>query len=442
MELSGHFDYKRIMKFTSSSIFMMIFISIYSVVDGMFISNFAGSDAFAAMNLIYPVISIIGAFGFMMGTGGCALVSKTLGEGDQEKANNYFTMLIKFVVIMGLILTVVGIFLVKPIAILLKAEGAILDGCITYGVGLLIPITFFMLQNTFHSFLVLSGKPDLGLKLSILSGITNLIGDFILVYLLKMGLLGACIATGAGQVLGGLLPFVYFTSKKQKRNISFGKAKLELKPLVSSAYNGVSEMLSNISMSLIMVLYNWQLMNTLGSMGVVSYGVSAYLQFVFAAVFIGYEVGVAPIVGYNYGAQNHKELKSILKKSMLIISVFAVAMFISSFGLAGTIAKIFVGYDQELMILTKKVIEICAFSFIFNGFGIFVSSFFTALNNGFVSGMLSTFRTFIFQAIAILALPLILGSDGIWWAVVASEGVAAIFSIILLIMFRKKYKYM
>ena len=438
--LSEHFTYKKLIRFTIPTIIMMIFTSIYGVVDGIFVSNCVGSDAFAAVNLIMPAIMILGTIGFMMGTGGSALVSKTIGEGDKEKANRYSSMLIYLLVIVGFTLTIMGIFLIGPMANLLGADEKMLTDCVTYGRTLLIFLVPFCLQNAFQSFLIVAEKPTFGLIISIISGVTNMILDFLLIYVFKMGVFGAALATGISQVFGVIIPIVYFATKKN-HILQFTKTKFEIKPILQSCANGSSEMLTNLSMSLVNMLFNAQLMKYAGSNGVVAYGIIMYVGFIFSGTYLGYSIGTAPIIGYHYGAGNSDELKSLLNKSIKLIAITAFVMTGLAEILSKLLASIFVSYDAGLLEMTTNAIRIFATSYLISGFNIFSSSFFTALNNGVVSAAISFLRTLVFQVIMIFALPIIFGLNGIWLAVTFAEILALIVSGVFLIINRKKYNY-
>lgn len=383
---------------------------------------------------------VLGTVGFMIGTGGSALVSKTLGEGDKKKANQYFSMLIYVLIIVGTILTIIGMPLMGPASILLGADETMLQDCIIYGRTLLVFLVPFVLQNAFQSFLVVAEKPTLGLIISILSGVTNMVLDWLLVYVFKMGLYGAALATGISQVVGVIIPIIYFLIPNDSP-LRLTKAKFELKAITQTCINGSSEMLTNLSMSLVNILYNLQLMKYAGSDGVVAYGIIMYVSFIFVGTFLGYSIGTAPIIGYHYGAQNTDELKSLLKKSLKLIAITSIVMTIIAEISSKLLASIFVSYDTELLKMTTTAIQLFSISFIINGFNIFTSSFFTALNDGLVSAVLSFLRTLIFQVATILIIPLIWGLNGIWFAVVIAELLALIVSIIFLIVNRKKYKY-
>ena len=446
IKLSEHFTYKKLIKFTIPTIFMMIFTSIYGVVDGIFVSNCVGSDAFAAVNLIYPAIMIMGAVGFMIGTGGSALVSKTIGEGKKDEANRYFSMLIYLLIILGAILTVLGIFVIKPISALLGAEGNILNNCIVYGITLTIGLVPFLLQNAFQSFLIASEKPTMGLLITVIAGVTNIILDFVLIYLLKalnivdLGVFGAALATILSQAVGGIIPLIYF-SRKNSSLLKLVKTKFESKAILKSCVNGSSEMMTNLSMSLVNMLYNFQLMKYIGSDGVIAYGIIMYVGFIFVGTYVGYALGSAPIIGYHYGAENTNELKSLLKKSIKLIAVISLVMTMLAEVSAKVLASIFVSYDTNLLNMTTNAIRLFSISYIISGFNIFASSFFTALNNGLISALISFVRTMVFQVIMILILPLIWGINGIWLAIVFAESLSLVVCFIFLVLNRKKYNY-
>ena len=438
--LSEHFTYKKLIRFTLPTIVMMIFTSIYGVVDGIFVSNCVGADAFAAVNLIMPAIMILGTIGFMMGTGGSALVSKTIGEGDKEKANRYFSMLIYLLVIIGFILTILGVILVEPMAKLLGADENMLQDCVVYGRTLLAFLIPFCLQNAFQSFLIVAEKPTFGLVISIVSGVGNMLLDFLFMYVFKMGVFGAALATGISQSIGVIIPVVYFIAKRN-HILQFTRTKFEIKPIIQTFFNGSSEMLTNLSTSLVNILFNAQLMKYAGSNGVVAYGIIMYAGYIFLGVYMGYALGVAPIVGYNFGAENKEELKSLLKKSIILISTTSVIMTGLAEILSKLLASVFVSYDENLLNMTTNAIRLFSMSYLISGLNIFASSFFTALNNGFVSAAISFFRTLVFQIAMIYILPLIWGINGLWLAVVFAEILALIVSVTFFIKNRKKYQY-
>ena len=440
IQLSDHFTYKRIFLFTISSIIMMVFSSIYGIVDGLFVSNFVGKDAFAAVNFIYPFILVLGTVGFMLGTGGSALVAKTLGEEKKEKANQLFSMFVYVSIISGIIIAIAGILTIRPITALLGAEGELLENSVKYGRILLLGLPFYMLQIEFQSFYVTAEKPHLGLVITVISGVTNMVLDALLIAVFKLGIQGAAIATISSQILGSTISLIYFASKN-KSLLKLSKPKFDGKSLLKACTNGSSELMSNISMNLVGMLYNIQLLKYVGEDGVSAYGVLMYVCMIFLAIFIGFSIGVAPIIGYNHGAQNHGELKNVYKKSMMIIIVSSVVMVVLSLVFTNPLAKLFVGYDDALFNLTKRAFYIFSFSYLFSGLAIFGSSFFTALNNGLISALISFLRTLVFQIAAVFLLPLVFDVDGIWLSVVVAELMAAVFSIIFLIVKRKTYHY-
>ena len=440
IKLSDHFTYKKLFKFVLPSIVMMIFTSLYGVVDGYFVSNMAGKTAFAALNFVFPFIMILGGTGFMIGTGGSALVAKILGEGDNERANKVFTQMIYFTLIAGVILTAIGLIFVKPVARALGAGEEMLDDCVLYGSIVIAFTTTFMLQNLFQSFLVTAEKPKLGLYITIAAGVTNMILDAVFIALFKWGLAGAAVATGIGQTVGGVIPLIYFLRKNDSL-LRITKTKLEAKPILAACSNGSSEFMSNIASSLVGLLYNYQLLRLFGKNGVSAYGVLMYVQFVFIAISIGYTIGSAAIVSYNYGAGNKAELKNIFGKSVVVMSVSGVVLAGLAQALASPFAKIFVGYDEELLNLTVKAFRLFSFSFLLSGFNIFSSGFFTALNNGVVSAIISFLRTLVFQAASVIVLPIIIGKDGIWLAITVAEVCAFALSLSFLIAKHKKYGY-
>lgn len=440
IQLSDHFTYSRLFRFVLPSIVMMVFTSIYGVVDGLFVSNFAGKTAFASINLIMPFLIILGAIGFMLGTGGTALVSRVLGEGDKERANKYFSMITLFGILLGVILTVVGVLAMRPMAILLGATEAMVDDCVLYGRIVVCFLTSFMLQNMFQSFLIAAERPKFGLLITLAAGVTNMVLDALFVGVFRWGIAGAAIATGISQTVGGVVPLMYFLFSKSSP-LRLRWTKFEAQPLLRSCANGSSELMSNISGSLIGMLYNAQLMRFLGEDGVATYGVLMYVQFIFVAIDIGYSIGCAPIISYHYGARNHPELRNLLMKGLKVMGILGIVMTIDAISLSGTLANIFVGYDATLCELTRHAFHLFSFAFLLAGFNIFLSSFFTALNNGGVSAAISFLRTLVFQAASVILLPMALDVDGLWWAASAAEALAFVVSIGFLLALKGKYHY-
>ena len=429
---------------------MMVFISIYGIVDGFFVSNFAGAVPFAALNLIYPLIMILGAVGFMLGIGGNAVVSKALGEQDNSRANRIFSMLIYVTAIVGSVLAIIGILIARPIAELfasfeenlMAAERAeLVDYCVVYARIILMALPLFMLQNAFQGFFVTAEKPRLGLYVTVIAGGSNILLDALFVAVFKGGLVGAAVATGLSQAIGGILPLFYF-GRKNDSLLRLGKCRFKGKVLLGVCVNGMSELITNISMSVVAIFYNAQLMRFVGISGVSAYGIMMYVSFIFIAVFLGYSIGSGPIVGYNYGADNRAELKSIFKKSISLTIGIGLTMTLIAVMFASPLSQIFTGGDEELLALTTRGLRIYVISFVLSGMNIFASSFFTALSNGALSLLISFFRTFLCQIVAVLLLPMWLGVDGIWLAITAAEGVTLMLTLALFAWKKKQYGYM
>lgn len=440
IQLSDHFTYKKLLKFALPSVIMLVFTSIYGVVDGFFVSNVVGKTPFAAVNFIMPVLMMLGAIGFMFGTGGSALIAKTMGEGNKEKANSLFSLFVYITAILGVMIAAVSIIFLPQISGFLGAEGQLLKDSVTYGRVILIALPFFMIQIEFQSFFVTAEKPQLGLYVTIASGVTNMVLDALFMAVFGWGLIGAALATAASQIVGGIIPLIYFYFPN-KSLLKLTKTSFDRKAVLKATVNGSSELMSNISMSLVSMIYNIQLLKYAGENGVAAYGVLMYVNFVFISVFIGYSVGTAPIISYHFGAANHNELKSLLKKSAVIISIFATLMFILGEICAYPLSYIFVGYDDALMAMTLRGFLIFCFSFFFAGFAIFGSGFFTALNDGVTSAIISFLRTLVFQIAAVLIFPLMWEIDGIWISVVAAEIMAVIITLVFLKLKQTKYNY-
>lgn len=440
IQLSDHFTYSRLFRFTLPSIVMLIFSSLYGVVDGFFVSNFVGKEAFTAVNFIMPFLMILGAIGFLFGTGGGALIARTMGEGNPELANRQFSLVVYVSLGIGVILTVLGFWLLRPVAAFLGAEGVLLEDCVRYGRVILLANPAYILQYEFQCLFATAQKPKLGLYVTVASGLTNMVLDALFVAVFPWGLEGAAAATALSQCVGGLLPLLYFGRKNSSR-LRLTRTQWMGRALLKVCGNGSSELLSNISMSLVSMLYNVQLLRYAGQDGVASYGVLMYVMLVFQSIFIGYSIGVAPVVSYQYGAKNSAELRGLRQKSLRVIGAAAVLMFAVALLSAEPLARIFVGYDAALLDLTLHAFSIYSFSFLFAGFSIFASAFFTALNDGLTSAVISFVRTLVFQVVCVLVFPLIWGVDGIWLAIVGAEMLAVAVSAGFLVIKRKKYGY-
>lgn len=440
IRLSDHFTCRRLLRFTLPSVLMMIFTSVYIIVDGFFVSNFVGKTPFAAVNFIMPFLIMLGALGFMFGTGGSALIAITLGEGDKARAQRLFSLFVYVTAVCGVVLAVLGIALLRPIAAWLGAEGDLLEQCVLYGRIILIALPAYMLQYEFQSFFVAAEKPQLGLAFTVASGLTNIVLDMLFVGVWRGGLAGAAAASVISQAVGGLGPVVYF-ARPNSSLMRLTSARLDMRALGKACANGSSELMSNVSASIVGMLYNAQLMRFAGEDGVAAYGVLMYVNMIFMAAFIGYSVGAAPIVGYHYGAGNQQELKSLLRKSLGIIILCSLAMCALAEGTGGFLAALFVGYDPELLALTRRGFLIYSFSFLFAGIPIYGSSFFTALNNGGVSAFIAFLRTCLFQVAAVLILPIFWGIDGVWFSIVAAELLAMAVTVLCLGKYRARYQY-
>lgn len=440
IQLSDHFGYRRLIRFTMPSILMMIFTSVYGVVDGFFVSNFVGKTPFAAVNFIMPFLMVVGAMGFVFGAGGSALIAKTMGEGNREKAQKIFSLIVYATIVCGLVIAVISIVFLRPIAQFLGADSAMLEDCVVYGRIILAALPFLMLQYAFSSLVVTAAKPKLGLMIALIAGIINMVGDAIFMAVFKWGIVGAALASASGQIVGGLVPLIYF-ARKNSSCLKLCKPQWDVKALIRVCTNGSSELMSNISMSVVGMLYNAQLMKYAGENGVAAYGTIMYVNFIFLAVFVGYATGVAPVISYHYGTGDKKELNGLLKRSLVIILISSAAMFAVSEFMASPLASTFVGYDETLFKMTVHAFTIYAFSFVFAGVSIFGSAFFTALNDGLTSALISFFRTLLFESAAVMILPLIWGLDGIWYSIVVAEFMAVAVTLLFLVFKHKKFGY-
>lgn len=440
ISFASHFTYKKLLRITLPSVIMLVFTSIYGVVDGFFVSNFVGKESFSAVNFIIPYLMILGSLGFMFGTGGGALIAKTMGEGDTKRSDELFSMIVYVSIACGILLTILGLLTLRPLASALGVEGRMLEDSVRYGRIVLLVLPAYILQYEFQCLFATAGKAKLGLYVTVAAGLTNMVLDALFVAVLPFGLEGAAAATALSQCAGGIIPLIYF-ARPNDSFLRLGKTALDGRSLGKICVNGSSELMSNISMSVVNMLYNVQLLKYAGEDGVAAYGVLMYVNMVFQAIFIGYSVGVAPIISYQYGAQNHEELRSIRKKSLLLIGIFAIAMFGAAYGLSRPLSTLFVGYDTELLELTVHAFFIFSFSFLFSGFAIFGSSFFTALNDGPTSAAISFLRTLVFQVVVVVVLPLIWDVDGIWVSVTVAEIMAMLVTVFFLCVKQKKYQY-
>ena len=440
IQLSDHFDYKRLLRFVAPSILMLLCTSIYSIVDGFFVSNFVGKTPFAALNLVMPVLMGVGTIGFMAGTGGSAVVSMTLGEGKKELANEYFSLIVYVTLAVSVVLGLIGYAFAPQIALALGANGDLEADCVLYSRILFLSTPAFVMQYLFQSFFIAAEKPTLSLKINVLAGLTNAVLDYVLIVVFPLGLAGAALATAAGQAVGGVIPIIYFAGKNSSL-LRLGKTKWHGKVIWQTCMNGSSELVTNLSTSIVGVLYNFQLREAAGENGVAAYGIIMYVDIIFMTLYLGYSLGSAPIVSFHYGAGNHVELKNLCRKSLVIISACGVILLTASQILAGPLVKIFASYDQELLKMTTWGFRIYAIAFLVRGMNVWGSSFFTALNNGAVSAAISFLRTFVFQIIIVLILPGLIGITGVWLSIVIAEFLALFVTIGFLIAKRKKYHY-
>lgn len=440
IQLSDHFSYGKLLRFTAPSMVMMVFTSIYSMVDGVFVSNFVGKTPFAAINLIMPFLMFLSIVGFIFGSGGSALIAKTIGENNNEKANRIFSMLVVVGALSGIVLGGIGGILVRPIAAMIGASGRLLNDSVIYGQIVLFGLPFLTLQNMFQSLFVTAERPKIGLAVTVISGVLNILLDIVFILICDWGLVGAAFATVISQAVGGLIPLVYFMTPNTSL-LQIVKPVFDLKSLVQTVVNGMSEFFSNLSMAVVSALYNFQLMKYIGEDGVAAYGVIMYITFIFFTLFIGFSMGSAPIVSYNFGAKNDAELKNVFLKSLNIIAFISIVLVVASQFLAKPLALLFAGHDQAMQDLTVKAFRIYSISFLLAGFNGYASAFFTALNNGVVSTILATSRTLVFETFAVMVLPLLFGLDGIWMAALMAEIMALVLTLIFVVKLRSRYRY-
>ncbi len=440
VQISDHFTMARLLRFTFPSVVMLVFTSVYGVVDGLFVSNFTGKTAFAAVNFIMPVLMLLGGAGFLFGTGGGALIAKTLGEGDQKKADETFSLVVYAAAFCGAMIAAASFFALPAVVSFLGAAGDLLEASVRYGRIVCATLPLYIMQYEFQCLFAVAGKTNLGLFVTVATGCTNMVLDALFVAGFGWGLEGAAVATAIAQGVGGIVPIVYF-SRKNASTLRLGTCRLDFSALAKTITNGSSELVNSVSASVVGMLYNVRLLKYAGENGVASYGVLMYVGFIFNAVFIGYSVGASPVVGFHYGAQDHKELRGLRKKSLAIVAVCAVCMFAAGRVFARPLAGIFVGYDAALLEQTVRAFGIFSFSFLLSGFSIFGSSFFIARNDGLTSALISFLRTFVFQGAAVLLLPLLFGTDGIWLSCPAAEFASTATTALFLLAKRRRYGY-
>lgn len=441
IELNEHFTYKKLIRFTLPSILMMIFTSIYGVVDGFFVSNYVGAEAFASVNLIMPVIIILSAVGFMIGTGGNALVAMTLGQHDEKRANEIFSMLIYILIFLGICLSIAMAVFMPKMARILGATDIMIDDCVIYGRISMVSLTFFMLQTSFQSFMVTAARPHFGLYITIAAGVTNMVLDLVFVEILGFGVAGAAWATVASEIVGGSIPLIYFIIPN-KSKLNLVKAGFKFRSLIKVLSNGASEFMTIISSSFVNMLYNLQLMKIAGEKGVASFGVIMYINFIFTGVLFGYAFGSSSIVSYHYGSENYKELRSLFSKSIKIIGIASLISFVSAQLFAIPLVKIFFSYSDELIEMTTHGFRIYSIAYLMIGFNGYASSLFTALNNGKVSATIAFGRTLVFQVASILILPQIFGLDGIFSSIIVAEFLAIMVSMFFINKYKNEYHYL
>ena len=440
VDMSAHFTTLQLLKYAAPSMAMMVFTSIYGVVDGFFVSNFAGSTAFAAVNFIMPFIMILCSVGFMVGTGGSALIASAAGEGDVPRANSYFCKLVTFTFMVGIVVAVFGFFFARPLAQLMGATGIMLDLSEIYARISMISLPFYMLQCLFQAFFNTAGKPKVGFVVTLCAGCTNIVLDIVFVGILGFGVEGAAAATVCSEFIGGGVSLIYFT-RKNPTPYTYRPVLPNPRLIGRTCINGSSEMVANIAMSLVGMVYNIQLLRLLGENGVSAYGVIMYVSLLFSAIFIGYEIACSPLMSFQNGAGNTCEKRSLFKKSMLIISVASVILFVIGESCAYPIAYIFTGYNQDLCDLTVMAFRMYACSFLFMGIAMYGSAFFTSLENGLISAIISFVRTLVCELGAVIILPYLFGAQAIWLSFVVAEIVAALLSGLLIVAFSRKYGF-
>ena len=440
LHLSEHFTYGKLLRFTLPSIVMNIFSSVYIIADGYFVANFAGKTEFAAVNLIMPFLNILGTIGYMFGVGGSALIAKTLGEKKQEQANRLFSLIVLVSAGLAVLMMAAGFVFMPQIAGLLGAEGSLLEYGVLYGRIFILALPSWIWVYEFQLFFVTAEKPSLGLAVTICAGLCNVVLDALFIICFQWGIAGAAAASALTQIVGGVFPLIYF-GRRNDSLLRLVKPVWDGGAVVKCCTNGSSEFMAEAAVSFVGIFYNIQLLKYAGEDGVVIYGLLMYVSLIFTAIFVGYSNGIGPVFSYHYGAQDHGELKSLLKRSLTIIGVTSVMMFVLSEGIAHPFSALFLRDAVDLLPDAVHAFRIISVAYLFTGMAVFGSAFFTALNNGQTSALISFLRTFVFELGAVLLLPALLGVDGIWYSVVFAELMAAATGSIFMFALRRKYHY-
>lgn len=440
IHLSEHFTYSKLLRFTLPSIAMNIFASMYIIADGYFVANFAGKTEFAAVNLIMPVLNILGTIGYMFGVGGSALIAKTLGEKDQEQANRLFSLIVLVTSCLGVLMMVAGFIFMPRITALLGADGKLLEDSVLYGRIFILALPAWIWVYEFQLFFVTAEKPGLGLAVTVCAGLCNIALDALFIIGFKWGLAGAAAASALTQIVGGVFPLIYF-GRRNNSLLRLVRPVWDGRAIIKCCTNGSSEFMAEAAVSLVGMIYNAQLLKYAGEDGVVIYGLIMYVSLIFTAVFVGYSNGAGPVFSYHYGALDHGELRNLLTRSLIIIGVTSAMMFVISEAIAHPFSALFLREASDLLPDTVHAFRIISVAYLFTGVAVFGSAFFTALNNGHISALISFLRTFVFELGAVLMLPVLFGLDGIWYSVVIAELMAAATGSIFMVVLRSKYLY-
>lgn len=442
IKLSDHFTYIRLLRFTMPTILMLLSASLYGVVDGLFIANCAGKTAFAAVNLIWPFPMLLGAIGYMFGAGGCALVSKTMGEGYYERARSYFTMLTITAVACGFLFASIGIFFIDDIANMLGAKsGMIHVNCVVYGRYIMAAMPLFILQCMFQPYMIAAEKPKWGLAIIFVAGCVNVLLDYYFLYNKNMGVAGAGLATMISQAVGAVLPMFLFVGKKHSKLYFVSKIKIEPLVLAKTCANGASEFIVNASMPFVNLLYVYALWKVAGEDGVGAYGVIMYVNIVFFSFYNGLAMGSSPIISFHYGAHQMYEVRNVKRIVFCLLSISGLLLFVVAELTSPMIAGLFSKGDEVFGDIIERSFSLYALSFLFAPYNIYASAFFTALNNGKVSAAISFSRILFFQVGALLTLPIWFGIDGFWMALPIAEVLCLGLSIFLYLKFKPLYNY-
>lgn len=438
--IAQEFNLISLLRFVAPTVVMLVFMSLYQMVDAVFVSKFVGENALSALNIVYPFPSIVIAVSIMLATGGSAIIARNMGEGKEKEAKENFSFIVLVGAVIGVAIATAGILFIEPLIYMLGATPSLYDYCYEYLFILVLSVPLSVFQMLFQSFFVTAGKPHLGLTLTVLGGVSNIVLDYVFIVLCGFGVSGAALATSIGYSIPGLFGLIYFAVSR-KGTLYFVKPVFRWGVLFKCCINGSSEMVNNLAVAVTTFLFNVLMLKYEGEAGVAAITIVLYAQFLMTSAFMGFSSGIAPVVSFNYGSGNVRQLKKIFKISVWVIAVVSAAVFVIAETCSDVVIMVFTPAGSEVFGLTKYGFAIFSFSFLCTGMNIFASALFTAFSNGKISAILSFLRTFVFLTACLLFLPLFWGVDGIWLAVPVAEVMALFVSVYYLVRFKKVYQY-